>query len=67
KENGDCLGIYNPTLAYEEYYVNHGDVPIKRYRPEINPEWELEATSENEQKILDECERLMIEARMMEN
>lgn len=53
---GNCWGIYNPQVKTG---VNEYGNPY----PQINFDWMLEATPGNEQRLLAECERLMIEAQ----
>lgn len=52
-DEGNCWGRYNPQhkVAADEF----GDL-----HAEINFDWLLEATMENEQRLLSECERLML-------
>lgn len=51
---GNCFGMFNPQI---QTGINELGNPY----PEINFLWMLEATPENEKRILDECERLMLE------
>lgn len=48
EEDGGCLGIYNPQIKDGVS------------RPVIDFRWMLEATPENEAKLLAECERRML-------
>ena len=52
-DDGNCFGIYNPQVKTG---INEYGNPY----PEINFSWMLEATPKNEQRLLNECERLML-------
>lgn len=53
-EEGNCHGVYNPQrkTRVDEFGNRHA---------EINFDWMLEATPENERRLLRECERLMLD------
>lgn len=56
--NGDLVRKFNPTVKIEIEKQDLGDGVIKDYsRRVLDFDWVLEATPENEQKILDEIER----------
>lgn len=58
-DEGNCWGRYNPQYATEvDEYGEH--------RAVIDFGWMLEATPENERRLLEECERLMVEAKANE-
>lgn len=53
RDDGICLGSYNPQVKTS---IGKCGSPC----PEIDFDWVLEATPENERHLLDECERLML-------
>ena len=55
----DCRNRYNPQTEYH-IIIHNGNI-IKSY-PQINFNWVLEANEENKVKLLNEVERLFLEA-----